>query len=78
MSDLTIHNINVSYDESDERVRNFVKYLTREDKKDEMKGYYNQALQNPDGKLNLSDQENNDFTLVCSAGFNCTLGLRGM
>jgi hypothetical protein len=78
MSDTVVHHINISYDESDERVKNFVKYLKSEDRKTEMETYFNQAKQSPEGKLYLSDKKNNDFTLICTNGYNCTLGLRGI
>ena len=77
MSDLTVHNIHVSYDESDERVRNFVKYLKEEERKEEMKGYYREAIHSPDGRVYLSDKNGKDFTLICNVGYNCALGLRG-
>ena len=78
MSDTVIHNINVSYDESHERVKSFVKYLKDEDRKEEMKAYFNQAKHNSDGKMHLADKDGNEFTLVCTEGYNCTLRLRGM
>ena len=78
MSDTVINHINVSYDESDERVRNFVKYLKNENRKEEIRNNYQKARQNPEGKLYLSDEAGNEFTLVCTEMYNCTLGLRGM
>ena len=55
MSDIIIHNINVSYDESHERVRNFVKYLRGEERKEEMKAYYEEARRNKDNKIHLNE-----------------------
>jgi hypothetical protein len=78
MSDIVIHNINVSYDESHERVRNFVEYLQGEDRKDEMKAYYEEARRSENGKLHLSDKMNNEFTLICQENHICFLRLRGM
>ena len=77
MSDLTIHNIKISYDESDERVRNFMKYLKSEERKEEMNTYYKQALDSADGKIYISDKNNNEFTLICSNNHICNLRLRG-
>ena len=78
MSDTVINHINVSYDESHQRVRDFIKYLKDEDRKEEMKAYFDEAKRNSDSKLHLSDKNGNDFTLVCTDGYNCTLRLRGM
>jgi hypothetical protein len=78
MSDIIIHNINVSYDESHKRVRDFVRYLQEYEKKDEMKAYYEQAKRNKDSKIHISDKFDNEFTLVCGDNHNCDLRLRGM
>ena len=78
MSDIIIHHINVSYDESDERVRSFTRHLKNDKAKDEMEQYYQEALAQKDGKLHISDKDGNEFTLICSAGHNCILTLRGM
>ena len=78
MSDLVIHNINVSYDESDERVRNFVKYLKIDARKQEMKDYFEKVKNVKDKKINLNDHFDNEFTLEYNGGYNCTLRLRGM
>ena len=78
MTDIVFHNMRVSYDESHERVRDFVLYLKDEKRKEEMKAYFNEAKRSPDGKLHLADKDGNDFTLVCTEGYNCTLRLRGM
>jgi len=77
MSDLIIHNINISYDESHQRVRDFVKYLQGEERKEEMKAYYNEARRSKDGKIHLNDKIGNEFTLICGDNHNCTLRLRG-
>lgn len=78
MSDIVIHNINVSYDENHERVRNFVEYLQGERMKDEMKAYYEEARVTEDGKIHLNDKMNNEFTLICKENHICFLRLRGM
>ena len=78
MSDLIIHNINVSYDESHDRIRNFVKYLKDEERREEMKAYFDEAKHSSDGKIHLNDKHGNEFTLICNNGYNCTLRLRGM
>jgi len=78
MSDLIIHHVNISYDESDERVRNFIQYLNSDSRKDLMMFYYKEAMKESSHSLSLNDKDGNDFTLVCSDGFNCTLSLRGM
>jgi hypothetical protein len=76
MSDTFIHNIRISYDESDERVRDFVGYLKDEKRKEEMKKYYGEARQN--NKIYINDSFNNEFTLTYVGNYNCSLGLRGM
>ena len=78
MSDLVVHNIRLSYDESDERVRNFIKYLKRDEMKEVMKDYYEKVKQNPSNQIYISDKETNEFTLACDHSHNCILGLRGM
>ena len=78
MTDIVFHNTHVSYDESHERVRNFVVYLKDEKRKDEMKAYYEQALKAADNKIHLNDKFGNEFTLICNSGHNCELRLRGM
>lgn len=77
MSDLVIHNVNVSYDESDERVRNFVQYLKSYDRTEEMRKYYGEVKSSVDKTINLSDQFGNEFTLEYLGGHNCSLKLRG-
>lgn len=78
MSDIVIHNIRVSYDETDERVRDFVKYLRGEGRKEELREYHNKALQvKEDNKIYLSDRAGNEFTFKCTREHNCTLGFRG-
>lgn len=78
MSDIIIHNVRVSYDESHERVRNFVKYLQSSERKEELKAYYKEAHQSVDNKIHLNDKSGNEFTLECNGEHNCTLRLRGM
>lgn len=78
MSDIIIHHIKISYDESDERVRKFVGYLKSKGAKSELEGYYKDALKQKDGKLHISDREGNEFTILCLSGHNCRLRLRGM
>lgn len=78
MSDLVIHNVNISYDESDERVRNFIGYLKSPDRTEEMRNYYREVKSSVDNQIYLSDQFGNEFTLEYLGGHNCRLGLRGM
>jgi hypothetical protein len=79
MSDIIIHNINISYDESHERVRDFVKYLQNEERREEVKAYYDEAYhRSKDNKIHLNDKFGNEFTLECTNEHNCHLGLRGM
>jgi len=78
MTDTFIHNIRVSYDEEHERVRNFVAYLKKEESKDEMKAYYEEARRNKDNKIHLNDKLGNEFTLTYIGNYNCKLRLRGM
>ena len=78
MSDAIIHNIRISYDETDDRVRNFVKYLKNEDRKEEVKSYYESARNaGSDGQIYLSDKFGNEFSLECSGEHICHLNLRG-
>ncbi|MEI8270470.1 MAG: hypothetical protein WCG45_03810 [bacterium] len=78
MSDIIIHNIRISYDETDERVRNFVKYLKSEDRKEELRSYYNKARnEEGDGQIYLSDKSGNEFNLECTGEHICHLNLRG-
>ncbi|MEI7810458.1 MAG: hypothetical protein WCI41_02795 [bacterium] len=78
MTDVVFHNIRVSYDESHERVRNFVTYLKDLKRKEEMTAYYDEARGHSDGKIHIDDGKGNEFTLVCRSGHNCELRLRGM
>jgi hypothetical protein len=78
MSDTTIHNLNVSYDESHGRVRDFVEYLKSDNRKEEMRGFYEETKKSSDHKIHLNDKHGNEFTLECSSDHNCKLRLRGM
>ena len=78
MSDIIIHNIRISYDESHERVRNFVKYLQGENQTEELKAYYEETKRNQDNKIHLNDKFGNEFTLECNGEHICNLRLRGM
>jgi len=78
MSDTVVHNIKISYDESDERVRKFVTYLKSASMKEAMKSYYNQSQASSDKKININDEDGNEFTLACNENHICTLRLRGM
>ncbi len=79
MSDITIHNIHISYDETDDRVRDFVKYLKGEGRREEFRAYYEKARSSgKDGQIYLSDQFSNEFSLECMGEHICRLGLRGM
>ncbi len=76
MSDTIIHHIKLSYDESDPRVLYFVKHLRRTE--GALLEYYEKCLKEKDGKIYISDEEGNEFTLICNPGHNCLLTLRGM
>lgn len=78
MTDITIHNIHISYDETHERVRNFINYLKDEKRKEEIKAYYEEAKHSKDNKIHLNDKLGNEFTMVRTGEHNCTLRLRGM
>jgi hypothetical protein len=78
MSDLVIHNIKVDYDDLHQRVRDFVHYLQAEERREEMKAYYDEAHHSPDGKIHINDKHGNEFTLECDNEHHCTLRLRGM
>lgn len=76
MTDTVIHSIRVSYDQTDERVRNLVTYLKNDNRKDEMLGYYNSAKEiNPEEKYIVLF--GNEFSLVCDSSHKCVLKLRG-
>ena len=78
MSDTVVHNIKIAYDESDERVRNFIAYLKSIKMRDEIRKYHDEALRGVDKKINIVDDEGNEFTLTCADLHLCTLRLRGM
>jgi len=78
MTDTTIHNIRVSYDESDERVRNFIHYLKNESRKEELLADYEKTQQAPENQIYLEDSLGNEFTFFCGKSHNCSLKLRGM
>jgi hypothetical protein len=78
MTDITIHNLRISYDETHSRVRKFVEYLKSEKRKEELKSYYEEAKKSSDNKIHLNDKENNEFTMICTGNYSCTLRLRGM
>jgi hypothetical protein len=77
MTDTVIHSIRVSYDETDERVRNFVSYLKSEKRNNDMLAYYRSAKEiYPEEKfVVLSD---NEFSISCDNNHRCVLKLRGM
>jgi len=75
MTDITIHSIMVSYDQDDERVRQFINYL--KNKKEEMLAYYRSAKEiHPEEKYILI--LGNEYSLVCDSSHKCVLKLRGM
>lgn len=79
MSDTTIHNIHVSYDESHVEVKDFVNYLKSQNRKDEMKTYYDEAFyHNVDKIIYINDKLGNEFILECLSEHKCALKLRGM
>ena len=78
MSDTVIHKIKVSYDESFKEVLDFSKYLKSEKRKDEMIRYYEEARHSPGYKIYISDNDGNEFTLICDLEHICRLELRGM
>jgi|WetSurMetagenome_2_1015567.scaffolds.fasta_scaffold1432268_1 hypothetical protein len=79
MSDAIIHNIRISYDDSHDRVREFVKYLQDDKRREEVKAYYEEAYHHSkDNKIHLNDKFGNEFTLECPGEHICHLGLRGM
>ncbi|MEI7765363.1 MAG: hypothetical protein WCI93_02135 [bacterium] len=78
MSDIIMHNIRISYDESHERVRNFVKYLQGENQTEELRAYYEETKRNQDNKIHLNDKLGNEFTLERTGEHVCELRLRGM
>ena len=78
MSDTVVHNIKISYDESDERVRRFVGHLKSVGMKEEMRKYHDEALGSSDKKIHLTDDAGNEFTLSCPDMHICNLKTRGM
>jgi len=73
MTDITIRNIRISYDESDERVRSFIDYLKNEKRKEELKAYYKEAQHSEDNRIYLNDKLGNEFTLESIGEHLCTL-----
>ncbi len=79
MTEKIIHNIRISYDETDERVIDFVKYLKAEERKEELKSYYEKAHnQGENGLVYLNDKFGNEFSFECTGNHICSLKLRGM
>ena len=78
MSDTVIHNIKISYDESHQEVRDFANYLKSDKRKEEMRGYYEEARNNREFKIYLCDIKGNEFTMICDLEHICRLGLRGI
>jgi hypothetical protein len=77
MTDTVIHNIRVSYDEDDQRVQQFVKYLKADERKLEMLSYYGSAKESSPKEKYIST-EGNDFSLTISDNGVCHIRLRGM
>lgn len=75
MTDVTIHSIRLSYDETDERVRSFVNFL--KNRKEEFISYHNLAKSIfPEEKYIVRGGD--EFSLVCDRNHKCILKLRGM
>jgi hypothetical protein len=76
MTDTTIHHVNVAYDETDSRVREFVTYLKNEKRAKEMAGYYGSSKEaSPREKYILAF--GHEFSFSCDDRHICTLKLRG-
>lgn len=78
MSDIIIHHYKIIYDEGEERVRNYVKYLKAFSNEEELTKYYEECLKDKNGRVYIEDKMGNEFTFICSKGHNCYLYLRGM
>lgn len=78
MTDITMHNLRVSYDETHERVRKFIEYLKSDKRKEELKSYYDEAKNKSDHKIHINDERNNEFTFIYEGNYKCTIRLRGM
>lgn len=78
MSDIIVKHIKITYEEGDERVRSFVKFLQSDRSDNVLTKYYQQAILEKDGILNVSDKAGNEFTFVCNNAHRCNLQLRGM
>ncbi len=76
MKEISIHSLNVSYDDSHERVRNFVEYLKSGDRKEELRAYYTQAKNSANQKIHLNDRYDNEYTLEYKGDSHCYLRLR--
>jgi len=76
MKNIMIHEINISYDDSHERVINFIEYLKSESMKEEVKAYYEAAKNKYDQKIHINDKHDNEFTLEYKGDHNCNLRLR--
>lgn len=78
MSDTVVHNIKLSYDESDDRVRAYVSYLRGASAAENLKKYHDEALKSTEHKIYLSDENGNEFTFTCDQVHICHLRTRGM
>lgn len=76
MKNTIIHEINISYNDSHERVNNFIEHLKSESMREEMKAYYEAAKKNYEQKIHINDKYNNEFTLEYKGDHNCVLRLR--
>jgi len=78
MKNTTIHNIDLSYDDTHERVANFAEHFKSESRKDEFKAYCKLAKENDDYKMHLSDRDGNEFTLEYKGDGQYNLRLRDL
>jgi len=78
MINTIIHERNISYDETHERVRNFIEHLKEYENAEEFKGFCHEARDSEDGKVHLNDSEDNQFTLEYTGDDHFILRLRNL
>ncbi len=78
MLNIVIHEINISYDDSHERIKNFIEYLKLESMREEIKAYYEAVKIDYEKKIHINDKYGNEFTLEYKGNHKCNLRLRNI
>lgn len=77
MTDVILHSIRISYDETNEYVREFVDYLKKFKSKKDILAYYHNSINMPKGEIYKINRAGQDFIFICSNNHSCILKLRG-